>query len=147
MPSTHHSDPDVLLPLEIVSRRLQHGVGQHEFIRAGTGAWQDDDVCYELSKDGVVRQLPLREALAGAAGRARRQIPTADLPAAHARIQETLGQQYRYGLFGRWTCDAWTRYVETGQKRWSPQVVGALRGLGTVGGLVVGVLLTRRLRR
>ncbi len=147
MTSASHPAPEILLPLEIVSRRLLHGVGQHEFIRAGPGAWQDDDPCYELSKDGVVRKLPLSEALAGAEGRARRQIPAAALPAAHARIQETLGQQYRYGLFGRWTCDAWTRYVETGQKRWSPQVVGALRGLGTVGGLVVGVLLTRRLRR
>ncbi len=147
MTCSNATAPEILLPLEIVSRRLQHGVGQHEFIRVDAGAWQDDDVCYELSKEGVVRQLPLSVALAGAEGRARRQVPTADLPAAHARIQETLGQQYRYGLFGRWTCDAWTRYVETGQKRWSPQVVGALRGLGTVGGLVVGVLLTRRLRR
>jgi hypothetical protein len=141
------TDPEILLPLEIVQRRLQHGVGQHEFIRAGAGPWRDDDICYELSKEGVVRQLPLSEALAGGGGRHCRHVAAADLPAAHARIRETLGQQYRYGLFGRWTCDAWTRYVETGEKRWSPQVVGALRGLGTVGGLVVGVLLTRRLRR
>ncbi len=147
MREPNSTEPDILLPLEIVSRRLQHGVGQHEFIRVGSGAWQDDDLCYELSKDGVVRRLTLADALAGGEGRAQRQVLAADLPAAHARIRETLGQQYRYGLLGQWTCDAWTRYVETGRKRWSPQVVGALRGLGTVGGLVVGVFLTRRLRR
>ena len=147
MPHRDLAEADVLLPLEIVSRRLQHGVGQHEFIRVAAGAWHDNDVCFELSKNGEVRQLSLADALAGGEGRVLRQVGAHSLPAAHARIRETLGQRYQYGLFGRWTCDAWTRYVETGQKRWSPQVVGALRGLGTVGGVVVGVLLTRRLRR
>lgn len=143
----HAFDAPPLHPLEHVRRPLDHGVGDHVGLRVGGPVRRADDPVYELSKEGRVRRTTLRAFAGRHPVTSDGFVPADRLAVAHRRLRETEGRQLGYGLFFGWTCDMYTRWVETGRKRMSPQVKRALQiTSGLVGGLLVAGGLARRRR-